>query len=503
MQRRRFFGSIGLLAAGLVSKGAGAASPASAPVEPAPFVPGGGMSATQAVRHCLGRIEAIDRRGPRLRSMIELNPDAMRIAAAMDGERNRGQRRGPLHGVPVVIKDNIATGDRMATTAGSLALDGVRATRDADLVRRLREAGMVIIGKTNLSEWANIRSTRSTSGWSARGGLTRNPYALDRNTSGSSSGSAAAVAAGLAAMAIGTETDGSIVSPASICGVVGLKPTVGRVSRDGIIPISHTQDTPGPITRSVHDAALLLSALAGPDARDPQTSAAPAPDDYVRALNKDALKGARIGVARAFFTDHDEVDQQIELAIAQLRLLGAEVVDPVDLPLWLDTFAPHAQVRNLADLIAFNNAHRNRERPYFGQELFTQAEALGGLDSDVYQRALATCRTQSRDEGLDRVFRQHGLDAIVAPTGGTAWLTDFVNGDSNNGGFSTPAAVAGYPHLTVPAGQVRGLPVGLSFVGPAWSEARLLTLGYAFEQATQWRREPQFLTHTAVPPAVL
>ncbi|WP_434114596.1 amidase [Paraburkholderia caffeinilytica] len=524
MQRRRFFGSIGLLAAGLVSKGAGAASPASAPVEPAPFMPGSGMSATQAVRHCLGRIEAIDRRGPRLRSMIELNPDAMRIAAAMDGERDRGQRRGPLHGVPVVIKDNIATGDRMATTAGSLALDGVRATRDADLVRRLREAGVVIIGKTNLSEWANIRSTRSTSGWSARGGLTRNPYALDRNTSGSSSGSAAAVAAGLAAMAIGTETDGSIVSPASICGVVGLKPTVGRVSRDGIIPISHTQDTPGPITRSVHDAALLLSALAGPDARDPQTSAAPAPDDYVRALNKDALKGARIGVARAFFTDHDEVDQQIELAIAQLRLLGAEVVDPVDLPhvsydkeelsvllhefkhdlpLWLDTFAPHAQVRNLADLIAFNNAHRNRERPYFGQELFTQAEALGGLDSDVYQRALATCRTQSRDEGLDRVFRQHGLDAIVAPTGGTAWLTDFVNGDSNNGGFSTPAAVAGYPHLTVPAGQVRGLPVGLSFVGPAWSEARLLALGYAFEQATQWRREPQFLTHTAVPPAVL
>ena len=523
MRRRRFFESVGLLAAGLLSKGASAASPTSVPPGHPPFKPAGEASATQAVRHALGRIEAIDRRGPRLRSMIELNPDAMQIAAALDAERREGKRRGLLHGVPVVIKDNIATGDRMATTAGSLALDGIRATRDADLVRRLREAGVVVIGKTNLSEWANIRSTRSTSGWSARGGLTRNPFALDRNTSGSSSGSAAAVAAGLVAMAIGTETDGSIVSPASICGVVGLKPTVGRVSRDGIIPISHTQDTPGPITRSVHDAALLLSAIAGVDSHDPQTSAAPAPDDYLRALNKDALKGARIGVAREFFTGHDEVDRQIELAIAQLRLLGADVIDPVDLPrvsydkeelsvllhefkhdlpLWLDTFAPHAQVRNLADVMAFNNAHRNLEQPYFGQELFTQAQALGDLDSDVYKRALATCRTQSRDEGLDRVLVQHGLDAIVAPTGGTAWLTDFINGDSSNGGFSTPAAVAGYPHLTVPAGQVRGLPVGLSFVGPAWTEARLLALGYAFEQATQWRRDPQFLTRSNVPPLV-
>ncbi|AXL48901.1 amidase [Paraburkholderia caffeinilytica] len=503
-----------------MSKGASATSPISASGAHPSLISGGEMSATQAARYFLDRIEAIDRRGPRLRSMIELNPDVMRIAAALDAERHEGRRRGPLHGVPVVIKDNIATGDKMATTAGSLALAGIRATRDADLVRRLREAGAVIIGKTNLSEWANIRSTRSTSGWSARGGLTRNPYALDRNTSGSSSGSATAVAAGLAAMAIGTETDGSIVSPASICGVVGLKPTVGRISRDGIIPISHSQDTPGPITRSVHDAALLLSAIAGADTRDSQTSAAPAPDDYVRALNKDALKGARIGVAKEFFTGHDEVDQQIELAIAQLRLLDADVIDPVDLPrvgydkeelsvllhefkydlpLWLEAFAPHAQVRNLADVMAFNNAHRNLEQPYFGQELFTQAEALGDLDSDVYKRALATCRTQSRDEGLDRVLQQHGLDAIVAPTGGTAWLTDFINGDSSNGGFSTPAAVAGYPHLTVPAGQVRGLPVGLSFVGPAWSEARLLALGYAFEQATQWRRDPQFLTRTDAP----
>ncbi len=452
--------------------------------------------------------------------MIELNPDALRIAANLDSERARGKQRGPLHGMPVAIKDNIATGDRMATTAGSLALDGVHATRDAELVRRLRAAGMVIVGKTNLSEWANIRSTRATSGWSGRGGLTRNPYGLDRNTSGSSSGSAAAVAAGLVPMAIGTETDGSIVSPASICGLVGLKPTVGRVSRDGIVPISHSQDTAGPITTSVRDAALLLSAIAGSDARDPQTATAPAPGDYLRALGKGALKGARIGVAREFFTGHDEVDQQIELAIAQLRLLGADVVDPIDLPRvgydkeelsvllhefkhdlprWLETFAPHAQVRTLADVIAFNDAHRTLEQPYFGQELFVQAEALGGLDSDAYLGALATCRTQSRDEGLDRALRRHSLDAIVAPTGGTAWLTDFVNGDNSGGGFSTPAAVAGYPHLTVPAGQVRGLPVGLSFVGAAWSEARLLAFGYAFEQATQWRRPPRYPMHTALP----
>jgi amidase len=523
MQRRRFFASLGILTSALSAKRALAAEPhaADAPGGAVPDAPAGGASAEQALRIYLERIVAIDRKGPQLRSFIELNPDAQQIAKMLDAERRDGSVRGPLHGVAIALKDNIATGDRMSTTAGSLALDDVRATRDAYLVARLRDAGALIIGKTNLSEWANIRSTRSSSGWSARGGLTRNPYALDRSTSGSSSGSAAAVAANLVAMAVGTETDGSIVSPSSIHGLVGLKPTVGRISRDGIIPISHTQDTPGPITRTVSDAALLLSAMVGADAQDPATSQAPAPDDYLRALNKDALRGARIGVAREYFTGHDEVDQRIEQAIAQMKSMGAELIDPIDLPkvsygdeeqavllhefkhdlpLWLETFAPHAQVRNLADVIAFNDAHRSREMPYFGQELFTQAQALGDLDSDVYQKALATCRKKARDEGLARVLREQRLDAIVAPTGGTAWLTDFINGDSAGDGFSTPAAVTGFPHLTVPAGFVRGLPVGVSFVGAAWSEARLLALGYAFEQATQWRREPRYLAQTSMPP---
>jgi amidase len=512
---------MGLLASTFALKNARAevSSPASASAEAK--MEGGTVNATHTTRHYLQRIALLDRQGPQLRSVIELNPDALRIAHTLDAERAAGQLRGPLHGMPVVIKDNIATGDKMATTAGSLALDGIRATRDAYLVARLRTSGAVILGKTNLSEWANIRSTRSASGWSGRGGLSRNPYALDRSTSGSSSGSAAAVAANLTRMAIGTETDGSIVSPSSIMGVVGLKPTVGRISRDGIIPISHTQDTPGPITRTVSDAALLLTALAGVDPRDPATLDAPAPGDYLGALNKNALRGARIGVAREYFTGHDEVDQQIERAIAQLTLLGAQVIDPIDLPkvsydteeqavllhefkhdlpLWLASFAPHAPVRTLADLIAFNEAQRTREMPYFGQELFIQAEALGGLDSEAYLQALAACRKGARENGIDRVLREQRLDAIVAPTGGTAWLTDLINGDSAGDGFSTPAAVAGYPHLTVPAGLVRGLPVGLSFVGPAWSEARILGLGYAFEQATQWRSEPRFTQHTSIPP---
>ena len=519
MRRRSFFASIGLLASAITTRNASALPPALAHGhgENAPDL----SNAAQTARHYLDRIARLDRRGPELRSIIELNPDALQMAAALDAERAAGTLRGPLHGMPVVIKDNIATGDRMSTTAGSLALDGVHATRDAHLVERLRAAGGVILGKTNLSEWANIRSGRSTSGWSGRGGLSRNPYALDRSTSGSSSGSAAAVAANLTRMAIGTETDGSIVSPSSIMGVVGLKPTVGRISRDGIIPISHTQDTPGPIARTVSDAALLLTALAGPDPRDPATLGAPAPADYLGALDKNALRRARIGVAREFFSGHDEVDEKIDYAIARLAMLGAEVIDPInlpkvnydteeqsvllhefkhDLPLWLASFAPHAQIRTLADVIAFNNANHETEMPYFGQELLIQAEALGDLDSEVYIKALAACRKGSRDEGIDRAIREHKLDAIVAPTGGTAWLTDFINGDSSGDGFSTPAAVAGYPHLTVPAGLVRGLPVGLSFVGPAWSEARLLALGYAFEQATQWREEPQYIQHSSIPP---
>lgn len=527
MKRRRFFASIGWLAAASSATRAWAASATSRPrphleatPDSLPLADTGAIDSTAALHATLARIEAIDRNGPRLNSLIELNPDALAIARSLDKERVAGSERGPLHGALIVVKDNIATSDRMSTSAGSLALDGVRAARDAHLIGRLRDAGAVIVGKANLSEWANIRSTRATSGWSARGGLTRNPYGLDRNTSGSSSGSAAAVAAGLVPMAVGTETDGSIVSPSSINGVVGLKPTVGRVSRDGIVPISHTQDTAGPIARTVRDAARLLAAMAGPDPRDPATLGAPPPDDYLGALRPDALRGARIGVARAFFTGHDEIDQQIENALAQLIVLGAELVDPIDLPKvdygdaeqavllhefkhdlprWLAEFAPRAPVHTLADLIAFNEAHREKEMPFFGQELFVQAQALGDLNSDAYRRALDTCRLGARDNGLDRVLREHRLDAIVAPTGGTAWLTDFINGDSAGDGFSSPAAVAGYPHLTVPSGFVRGLPIGLSFVGAPWSEARLLGFGYAFEQATEWRRAPRFIASTSVP----
>jgi len=478
----------------------------------------GRATSERIVRDCLARIEAIDRHGPRLHSVIELNPEALAIAKALDGERKAGRLRGPLHGVPVLVKDNIATGDRMSTSVGSLAFDGVRAPRDANVVKRLRDAGAVILGKNNLSEWANIRSTRSVSGWSARGGLTRNPYALDRSTSGSSSGTAAAIAASLAPLGVGTETDGSIVSPSSICGLVGLKPTVGRLSRDGIVPISPSQDTPGPMTRSVADAALLYAAMAGRDGADAATSAAP--DERVAApiaLPDDALRGARIGVARAYFTGFDELDALIDQAIVVMKRAGAEIVDPVDLalptysdaelrvllyelkaslPRHLATFAPGAKVKTLADAIAFNRANRDREMPWFGQELFEKAEAYGGLDTKEYLDSLAECRKGARDDGLDRVLKANRLDALVAPTGGLAWLIDPVNGDHSGPSFSSPAAVAGYPHLTVPAGFVRGLPVGLSFVGAAWSEARLLAFGHAYEKLTAHRRPPRFAKRT-------
>lgn len=477
----------------------------------------GRLSAEKLAQDHLARIAEVDRAGPKLNSIIELNPDALKLARELDAERRAGRVRGPLHGLPVLLKDNIATGDRMRTSAGSLALADVSATRDAHIVRRLRDAGALILGKTNLSEWANIRSTRSTSGWSARGGLTRNPYALDRNTSGSSAGTGAAIAANLAVLGVGTETDGSIVSPASIMGLVGLKPTIGRVSRDGIIPIAHTQDTAGPMTRTVADAALLYAAMAGPDAADAVTTTAPALGEM--RLRPDALKGARLGVARAYFTGFDEADAVIERAIVQLRALGAEIVDDAelppaasygdaelsvllyelkaDLPLWLKAFAPNAPVKTLADVIAFNQAHAKQEMPWFGQELFEKAQALGGLDSPAYLEALAACRKGAREEGLDRAFDKHRLDAIIAPTGGVAWLTDPVAGDHYGASFSTPAAVAGYPHLTVPAGFVRGLPVGLSFVGRPFSEWALLAFGQAFEQATKHRRAPAFLPRSA------
>jgi amidase len=522
MQRRSVLKGGVALAAGLggVAETAGAAEPTALTAMGAVRVAQGLAQrefSTENLLRSLGqRIDAIDRAGPAINSILAMNPDVLTLARELDRERRGGHLRGPLHGLPVLLKDNIATGDRMATTGGSLALAGQRAVRDAHLVDRLRQAGALVLGKTNLSEWANIRSTRSTSGWSGVGGLTRNPYALDRSTSGSSAGSAAALAAELAPLAVGTETDGSIVSPASICGLVGLKPTVGAVSRDGIIPISFSQDTAGPMARSVADAALLFQALQGVDEADPATAQAPA-WAAAGSLKPQALKGARLGVARGYFTGFDEADALIEQAIDVLRAQGAVVIDPVDLPpvsygeaelsvllhefkpglaTWLSTFMPKAPVQNLADVMRFNSAHRQREMAWFGQELFEQALALGTLDSPDYRQALAACQQGAREHGLDKVFKAHKLDALIAPTGSPAWLVDPVGGDHYGASFSTPAAVAGYPHLTVPAGLVRGLPVGLSFVGPAWSDWQLLSLGWGYEQASQARRAPRYRRRT-------
>lgn len=474
----------------------------------------GRLTARALAAAYLERIERIDRRGPRINAVIELDPDALAHAAELDRERKAGKVRGPLHGIPLLLKDNIATADRMATTAGSLALVGAKAPRDAFVAARLRAAGALLLGKANLSEWANIRSSRSSSGWSARGGLTRNPYALDRTTSGSSSGTAAAIAANLAVAGVGTETDGSIISPASICGIVGLKPTVGLLSRDGIVPISHTQDTAGPMTRSVADAALLLAVMAGPDPRDAATHGAPAPRDYLDALDRNGLRGARLGVVRNVSIRHPDITALFDAQLAVLRAAGAELVDPVEVPnvakigsfkievlltelkaglnAYLAEFGRGSRAGSLADVIAFNEAQRAREMPFFGQELFLQAQAKGDLTRPAYLEALANARRFAREEGLDAALEEHRVDALVAPTGGIAWLVDPVNGDSGTGNFSTPAAVAGYPHLTVPMGFVAGLPAALSFVGPAWSEMTLLRYGFAFEQATNARRPPAF-----------
>ncbi len=494
----------------------------------------------------LRRIRELDQAGPRLNSVIEVNPDALTIAAALDRERVERGPRGPLHGVPILLKDNIDTADKMQTTAGSLALVGSRPAQDATVAAKLRAAGAIILGKTNLSEWANFRSTHSVSGWSSRGGQTRNPYALDRNPCGSSSGSGVAVAANLCAGAVGTETDGSIVCPAQICGIVGIKPTVGLVSRAGIVPISHSQDTAGPMARTVTDAALLLAALAGPDPRDPATMQAKSPlaeltehpepvegcgstqgsvilrraqDDLQTFslpvwLDRGALRGARIGVARGFCGFNPRVDAVFEESLRALRDLGAELVDPAsiatagqidptemevllyefkaDLNAYLGGLGPEAAVHALADVIAFNEAHRGVVMPTFGQELMLLAQAKGPLTEAKYLEALATNQRLARDEGIDATLRQHALDAIVAPSGGPAWLIDHVCGDHYGGGSSTPAAVAGYPSITVPAGYVWGLPVGLSFIGSAWREPALIGYAYAFEQATQIRRPPAF-----------
>ena len=462
----------------------------------------GSLTASALTQRYLERIAAIDKRGPALNSVIELNPDALSIAAALDAERKAKGPRGPLHGIPVLIKDNIDTADRMMTTAGSLALVGSIAARDAIVAQRLRAAGAVLLGKTNLSEWANFRSSHSTSGWSGRGGLTRNPYALDRNACGSSSGSGAAVSANLCALAIGTETDGSIVCPASTNGVVGIKPTLGLIPATGIIPIAHSQDTAGPMARTVADAALLLGVLTGAD--------------HTKSLDPNGLRGARIGVARdKFFGFSEETDRVIEAAIAEMKRRGAEIVDPADIPtagkfddsesevlsyefkndlnLYLGALVPKAPMHSLADVIAFNESHREREMPYFGQDLMIKAQAKGPLSSKEYLDALEKDRRLSRTEGIDAVMSKHRLDALVAPTAGPAWCTDLINGDHAPGGSSTPAAVAGYPNINVPAGYAWGLPVGISFFGAANSEPLLIKLAYAFEQATRHRRAPQFL----------
>ena len=465
------------------------------------------------------RIEEIDRRGPSLRSVIVVNPDARSIADALDAERKAKGPRGPLHGIPVLIKDNIDTADRMPTTAGSLALEGSIAVRDAGVVERLRAAGAVILGKTNLSEWANFRSTKSTSGWSAVGGQVRNPYVLDRNACGSSSGTGTAIAANLATIGVGTETDGSIVCPSSLTGLVGVKPTIGLVSRAGIIPISKTQDTAGPMTRTVADAAALLTVLAGEDARDAATTrpaAQRARTDYTKALAGASLKGMRIGVPRKrYFGYSPKADALIEEALKAMRAQGAVIVDPADistaarlddcefeillyefkdgLNAYLKALGPAARVKSLSDLIAFNQKEAAREMPYFGQEIFEMAQKKGPLTTPAYRQALSTCRSRSRTLGIDAVMRTHKLDALVAPTVSPAWPTDLVNGDHYLGSSSTPAAVAGYPSVTVPAGLVNGLPVGISFFGQAWSEAKLLALAYAFEQAAKARQPPKFL----------
>jgi amidase len=476
---------------------------------------GGELTARRLTEAYLARIEALDGQGPMLRSVIETNPEAAAIAEALDEERGAKGPRGPLHGIPVLLKDNIDTADQMTTTAGSLALEGSIPTQDSHVARRLREAGAIILGKANLSEWANFRSgRRSSSGWSGRGGQCRNPYALDRNPCGSSSGSGAAVSANLCAVAVGTETNGSIMCPSNANGLAGIKPTVGLVSRVGIIPISHTQDTAGPMARTVADAAALLTALAGVDPRDDATAGAEGHiQDYTTALDPGALKGARIGVARKMAGFHPAVDALLEEAVAELGRQGAEVVDPADLPdldgmpkfdillyefkaglnAYLASLGPEAPVKTLEEAIAFNEAHRDREMPYFRQEIFHKAQERGPLTTPGYLDALETCRRMTRKEGLDAVFAEHRLDALLAPTGAPAFLIDLVNGDHSIGGSSTPAAVSGYPNMTVPMGSVFGLPVGLSFMGLAWTEARLIGLAYAFEQATQHRRPPGFL----------
>ena len=492
----------------------------------------GRFTARSIAEQYLARIESMDRpdkdksgndrRRPAVNSLLELNPDALAIADGLDQERKQKGPRGPLHGIPVLIKDNLDTSDKMNTTAGSLALMGARPPKDSFMARKLREAGAVILGKTNLSEWANIRSSHSTSGWSGRGGQTKNPYVLDRNPCGSSSGSGAAVAANFCTVAIGTETDGSIVCPSSANGIVGIKPTVGLTSRAGIIPISHSQDGAGPMARTVSDAAILLGALAGVDPDDSATAGSQGKSytDYTRFLDPNGLKGAKIGVVRKYCGFHDGVDALMNTAIEEMKRAGATVVDPADIATigkfdesellvflyelkadlnnYLARLGPAAPVHTLKDIIDFNERNKEKEMPYFGQDLFLKAEAKGPLTTKEYLDALEKNHQLSRTQGIDAIMDQFQLDALVAPTGGPAWITDLVDGDHFAGGSSSAAAVAGYPNINVPAGFFFGLPVGISFFGRAWSEPTLIKLAYSFEQATKFRKPPQFLPRVEV-----
>ncbi len=484
----------------------------------------GELTARDIVSYYLNRIETIDQLGPKLNSVIELNPDALAIADGLDAERVQSGARGLLHGIPILLKDNIDTADQMETTAGSLALLTSRPGQDATVVKQLREAGAIILGKTNLSEWANFRSTQSTSGWSGRGGQTRNPYVITRNPCGSSSGSGVAISANLGMVALGTETDGSIVCPSSVNGIVGIKPTVGLTSRAGVVPISHTQDTVGPMARTVADAAVVLGTLVGVDERDSATpaSAGKFHTDYAQFLNADGLRGARIGVSRAGFTGYDEaVDALLEQAIDTMREAGAVIVDPADLPsmeqlkedresefevllyefkanlaAYLLTRQPKGDEeipRTLADLIAFNSANADAEMPHFGQEIFEMAQAKGDLTDEDYLNALERSQRLAGAEGIDAVMAEYQLDALIAPTGGPSWLINYESGDNYHGSSSAPAARTGYPLVTLPMGFIGELPVGLTFMGGAFSEGVLIRLAYGYEQASLMREKPKLL----------
>ena len=477
----------------------------------------GELTALQLTELFFERIDSIDTNGPRLNSIIEMNPEAAAIASSLDRERAAGKVRSLLHGIPILLKDNIDTHDGMQTTAGSLAMEGNIASRDAFIVKQLRKAGAIILGKTNLSEWANFRGKNSISGWSSRGGLTRNPYALDRSTCGSSSGSGAAVAANLSAAAVGTETDGSVICPAQTNGIVGIKPTLGLLSRSGIIPIAHSQDTAGPMARTVADAAILLGAMTGVDARDPATknSAKRRFSDYTKFLDLNGLKGARIGVARNMAGTDPRIIKIFESSIDVMKQLGAVIVDPADLPNFnkfgktesevlhyefkadLNKYlaGANAKVKTMADVIKFNEENKDRVLQYFGQERMLKAQESGGLRDKKYRDALAKNLLLTRKNGIDAAMKKYKLDALIVPSGGPSWMVDMVNGDALNWDMesTSPAAVAGYPHITVPAGYISGLPVGISFFAKAWQEPTLIKLAFAFEQAAKIRKPPEFL----------